>query len=113
LGSARLIIIDKQLAETTALRVLQRQVTAMASTVRAEGEPVRCHAETIWSPNEHGADNVVLVIQGALADGDRMEEAGFAAWVKAAPVEQQQEAAMSGDQDHPNAAAYRELRARL
>ena len=112
MGSARLIIIDKQPAEATAVRVLQRQVAAMASTVRAEGRACPSPRRDHWSPNEHGADNVVLVIQGARADGDRMEEAGFAARVKAAR-RASAEGDMSGYQDHPNAAAYRELSARL
>jgi hypothetical protein len=63
-----------------------------------------------WSPNEHSADKVVLVIQGALADSDRMEEFGFAAQAKAAPSSSSRRR-ISGDHDHPNAAAYRELRA--
>jgi len=47
LGSARLIIIDKQLAEATAARAPQRQVAAMAASIRKERERVRHRAEAM------------------------------------------------------------------
>jgi len=33
---------------------------------------------------DHGADNVILILQGVLTSNDRIEEAGLAAQVKAA-----------------------------